>query len=342
MNGYQSRAALLRRPVVVGVDGSTGSRSALLFAVEEAVRRGVELDVVIAYSHAMPWAGAGTILLPEPEETWAADAESTARALVDDVLREAAGRPGIDALTIRIAAVAGPAPRALADWSRGAGLLVVGSRGRGAFRSAVLGSVALHCVAGAHCPVVVVGPDQHATVGGPVVVGPVGVGPVGVGPVVVGIDGSDASRAALRAGIDEAARRGTAVEAVAAFYLGTFWYDANPVVLPNADEVAGDLRKRVEALVGEVAGEAALAGGTTPPLRITLTEGRAVDVLTEAAKRASLLVLGSRGRSAVRGLLLGSVAFGAAISATCPVMVVHPLAERADAAAAAEAALARA
>jgi nucleotide-binding universal stress UspA family protein len=332
VNGYQSRAALLRRPVVAGVDGSTGSRSALLFAVEEAVRRGVELDVVIAYSHAMPWAGAGTILLPEPEETWAADAESTARALVDDVLREAAGRPGIDALTIRIAAVAGPAPRALADWSRGAGLLVVGSRGRGAFRSAVLGSVALHCVAGAHCPVVVVVPDQHATVGGPVV----------VGPVVVGIDGSDASRAALRAGIDEAARRGTAVEAVAAFYLGTFWYDANPVVLPNADEVAGDLRKRVEALVGEVAGEAALAGGTTPPLRITLTEGRAVDVLTEAAKRASLLVLGSRGRSAVRGLLLGSVAFGAAISATCPVMVVHPLAERADAAAAAEAALARA
>jgi len=327
VNGYQSRAALLRRPVVVGVDGSTGSRSALQHAAEEAVRRGVELDVVSAYSQAMPWAGAGTILLPEPEETRAADAESTARALVDDVLREAAGRPEIDALKIRIVPVGGPAPRALIDWSRGAGLLVVGSRRRGAFRSAVLGSVALHCVAGAHCPVVVVGPDQHPAVGG---------------PVVVGIDGSNASRAALRAGIDEAARRGAAVEAVAAFYLGTYWYDAYPVVLPNADEVAGDLRERVEALVGEVAGEAALASGATPPLRITLTEGRAVDVLTEAAKRASLLVVGSRGRSAVRGLLLGSVALGAAISATCPVMVVHPLAERADAAAAAEAALARA
>ena len=327
MNVDQSRAALLRRPVVVGVDGSTGSRSALLYAVQEAVRREVELEVVIAYSPAMPWAGAGTILLPEPEGTRAADAESTARALADDVLREAAGRPGIDALKIRVVPVAGPAPRALADSSRGAGLLVVGSRGRGAFRSAVLGSVALHSVTGAHCPVVVVGPDQHAEAGG---------------PVVVGIDGSDASRAALRAGLDEAARRGTAVEAVAAFYLGTYWYDAYPVVLPNADEVEGDLRDRVEALVGEVAGEAALASGTTPPLHITLTEGRAVDVLTEAAKHASLLVVGSRGRSAVRGLLLGSVALGSAINATCPVMVVHPLPERADAAAAAEAALVRA
>src|SRR6185312_7741450 len=196
----------LRRPVVVGVDGSTGSRSALRYAVQEAVRRGAELDVVIAYSLSMPWAGEGSILLPEPEATRAADAESTARALVDDVLREAAGRPGIDALKIRVVPVAGPAPRALADSSRGAGLLVVGSRGRGAFRSAVLGSVALHSVTGAHCPVVVVGPDQHAEAGG---------------PVVVGIDGSDASRAALRAGIDEAARRDAAVEAVAAFYLGT-------------------------------------------------------------------------------------------------------------------------
>lgn len=323
----QSRTALLRRPVVVGVDGSTGSRSALGYAVQEAVRRGAELDVVIAYSPSLPWAGVGSVLLPEPEETRAADAESTAQALVGDVLREAAGRPGIDALKIRIVPIAGPAPRVLADWSRGAGLLVVGSRGRGAFRSAVLGSVALHSVTGAHCPVVVVGHDQHAEAGG---------------PVVVGIDGSDASRAALRAGLDEAARRGTTVEAVAAFYLGAYWYDAYPVVLPAADDVEADLRKRVEALVGEVAGEAALASGTTPPLRITLTEGRALDVLTEAAKHASVLVVGSRGRSAVRGLLLGSVALGTAINAACPVMVVHPLPEQADAAAAAEAALVRA
>ena len=327
MNVDQSRGALLRRPVVVGVDGSTGSHSALGYAVREAVRRNVGLDVVIAYSEAMPWAGAGAIVLPEPEGNRAADAESTARALVDDVLREAAGRPGIDALKIRVVPVAGPAQRVLADRSRGAGLLVVGSRGRGAFRSAVLGSVALHSVTGAHCPVVVVGPGQQPEAGG---------------PVVVGIDGSDASRAALRAGLDEAARRGTTVEAVAAFHLGTYWYDAYPVVLPNAAEVEADLRERVEALASEVAGEAALAGGTTAPLRITLTEGRAVEVLTEAAERASILVVGSRGRSAVRGLLLGSVALGTAINATCPVMVVHPLPARADVAGAAQAALARA
>jgi nucleotide-binding universal stress UspA family protein len=107
VNVDKTRTALQRRPVVVGVDGSTGSRSALLYAVQEAVRRGVELDVVIAYSLAMSWAAAGEVLLPEPEETRAADAGSTARALVEDVLREAAGRPGIDALKVRIVPVAG-------------------------------------------------------------------------------------------------------------------------------------------------------------------------------------------------------------------------------------------
>lgn len=330
MNAHTDRSAAEATPgrrVMVGVDGSTGSRAALVHAVHEAARRGADLDVLIAYELGLPWVGSSSILLPEPDEI-RADAESTAHRLVDDVLQELAGRPGLDALRIRIAPVVGPAPRALVDRSREAGLLVVGSRGRGAFRSAVLGSVALHCVTGAHCPVVVVGPEWHGQAGG---------------PVVVGVDGSDASRAALRAGIDEAARRGTSVEVVAAFFLGSYWYDTYPVVMPAADEVAGDLRERVEVLVGEVAGEAALlTGGATPPLRITLTEGRATDVLTEAAQQAALLVVGSRGRGAVRGLLLGSVALGCAIHAPCPVMVVHPLPVRADMAAAADAALARA
>ncbi len=52
----------------------------------------------------------------------------------------------------------GHAVRALLDCAQDADLLVVGSRGHGGFVGALLGSVSLHCVTHAHCPVVVVRP----------------------------------------------------------------------------------------------------------------------------------------------------------------------------------------
>jgi nucleotide-binding universal stress UspA family protein len=309
-----------RRPrVVVGIDGSSGSRAALRHALGEAARRGADLDLLSAYQVGMPWPGVEPFLVPEPAQL-RADVESCTRALVDDVLREATGLTGVDAVNVRILPVPGPAAQALVDASRDAALLVVGSRGRGPLRSAVLGSVALHCIAGARCPVVVV----HASTR-----------PVPAGPVVVGIDGSDASRAALRAGMDEAARLGTRVEAVAAFSSGSSWYGESTGVLTTADEIAEDVRARAVALVREVLGRAAGTAG----VRVTVRAGRPTDVLVAAARDAAVLVVGSRGRGAFRGLLLGSVAMGCALAADCPVMVVHPLPARADLAAEAAAVL---
>ncbi|PRW76295.1 universal stress protein, partial [Pseudomonas fluorescens] len=64
--------------------------------------------------------------------------------------------PGAAEVRTTVAVQIGPAAQALVDASVGADLLVVGSRGRGAARSALLGSVALHCVTHAACPVIVV------------------------------------------------------------------------------------------------------------------------------------------------------------------------------------------
>ena len=84
----------------------------------------------------------------------------TGKMLAEAVEDEAAGRPPAEILT-RV--VYGHPSQALLEAAHGAQLLVVGSRGHGAFAGMLLGSVSQHCVQQAPCPVVVVpssGPEQ--------------------------------------------------------------------------------------------------------------------------------------------------------------------------------------
>lgn len=135
--------------VVVGVDGSVGSRAALAHALDDGARRRCWLRVVTAFEPA---------LFPEVSEAELEyEAVRRTRTLVNDVLgrrRRADGPP------VSIVAVAGAPGAVLVTESEGAALLVVGHRGRGVLASAVLGSVALHCVLNASCPVTVV-PAGH-------------------------------------------------------------------------------------------------------------------------------------------------------------------------------------
>ena len=63
--------------------------------------------------------------------------------------------------TVARLGIPGPAAKALLEKAADADLLVVGHRGRGGFKSAVLGSVGMHCVLHATCPVTVVRPQQE-------------------------------------------------------------------------------------------------------------------------------------------------------------------------------------
>jgi nucleotide-binding universal stress UspA family protein len=298
-----------RPRVVVGVDGSAGSRAALVHALTTATQRGADLDVVSSFPVNLLWSGGLPVEVPDTDAIRVAT-EFRAQALVDEVRSElsTAGPPGLDTVDVRLVVSEGRPVPVLLEQSEHADLLVVGSRGRGAARSALLGSVGLHCVTHARCPVIVVHP-------GPAVAGPP--------RIVVGVDGSAESRAALVAALAEADRTGAEVEVVAAYFPTDYWTDVTLVLVQSVEAIRADLQLRTEELVADVVGEQEAAGGVAR-VRMTIQEGPAAEVLLQRARDAQLLVVGSRGRSAIRGLLLGSVALDCAMHAPGPVMLVPP------------------
>ena len=295
--------------VVVGVDGSPGSRAALVYAFTTAARRGADLEVIGTVSVPGVWVGGYPLGVPEVAAV-RADMESRVAGLVDEVRADPVVQAvaGTEEVRARVVVSMASAAQALVDASDGAELLVVGSRGRSAVRSLLLGSVALHCVAQAHCPVVVV----H----------PVPAGHTQEHTVVAGLDGSAASRAALVAALEEAERRGTDVAAVAAFEMVDQWVDLSAVTVPSDEEVAQEVQRGAGTMVEEaVAEHRARHDGRAPAVRVVVAEAPAGDVLV---REAELLVVGSRGHGTLHGLLVGSVALACAMHGAGPVMVVHP------------------
>jgi len=155
--------------VVVGVDGSPGSSAALEFALEEASRRGAELRVITVAHLPTFWGQVGGMggyaimsTLPTQDEI-VADVLVAARQMVDGVVAEhAATAAGV---TIIVDAVSGIAGDVLVEAARDADVLVVGHRGRGGVTSVLLGSVGLHSVLHATCPVTIVRPSAPVSPG---------------------------------------------------------------------------------------------------------------------------------------------------------------------------------
>lgn len=134
--------------IVVGVDGSDESKAALRWAARQAELTGASLEAVITWH--LPSAAYGA---PMPVLTgW--DFAPGAQEVVDGAILEVLGaEPAIKITTV---VEEGYPALMLLQASVGADLLVVGSRGHGAFTGMLLGSVSEHCVTHASCPVVVV------------------------------------------------------------------------------------------------------------------------------------------------------------------------------------------
>jgi nucleotide-binding universal stress UspA family protein len=137
------------------------------------------------------------------------------------------------------------------------------------------------------------------------------------GRVVVGVDGSDASQAALAWALEEARLRHATLEVVSSWQY-PFEMAAGSFAVPAP---AGEMRLWAEDVI-EQALAAVEADGDVPVVR-RAEYGPAVTVLMAAARGAELLVVGTRGHSRVTGLFLGSVSQYLAVHAPCPVLVVH-------------------
>ena len=137
--------------VVVGIDGSPNSEAALGAAFEFASFHGLGLTVVHAWdipAYDLIELPQGSVALPI-----AGVAEDEVR-LAAEVL--AGHRDRYPDVVVREHLVRGPAAQALVDQSVDAALLVVGTRGRGQFLSAVLGSVSNAVLHKSEIPVLVV------------------------------------------------------------------------------------------------------------------------------------------------------------------------------------------
>src|SRR5262245_19901429 len=142
---------MTKQRIVVGIDGSESSKAALEWAVAEARMRGAQLTVVLAWEFpTVTLTSYGDANLPVMSKVdTEKQAEIVAHAMLSDVMGDSL-EPPVD-LVVRNGH---PAP-VLLEQAKGADLVVVGSRGRGGVRGAVLGSVSTKVVHHAECPVLV-------------------------------------------------------------------------------------------------------------------------------------------------------------------------------------------
>ncbi len=142
-----AHAAPANLPVVVGVDGSPASQDALRWAADYARAAGAPLEVVSTWQ----WPVSMVVALPVPQDyDPSAEAQASLQRILDEVLGTDPGLPVTTKVEGR------PAAAVLIEASKNARLLVVGSRGHGAFTGMLLGSVSQHCIQHACCPVLVV------------------------------------------------------------------------------------------------------------------------------------------------------------------------------------------
>lgn len=295
------------RHIAVGVDGSELSSDALRWAL--ALAEDSQADVRAIGTWRMPLIAAmPSVISGQPTRTFMADqcADHVAASV------EAATSPATSAAPDRAVATEvreGDAGQILAAETAAADLVVVGRTGmgrrHGLARTAevLLGSAARHLV-------------NHAT--GPAATVPRGRHRVESPQVLIGLDGSDASRAALAWALDNLPATSTfhVRRAVPPYLEGMLALDRgflDRVVAASRDETEADVRAAVAAR------DAQPTPRPMPTIRTSVVIENARDALTDPGFDVDIIVVGQGG---LAGRVLGSVADHTVRHASCPVIVI--------------------
>ncbi|MBJ8346997.1 universal stress protein [Antrihabitans sp. YC2-6] len=285
----------LSTAIVVGTDGSPAATDAVRWAAKTAAIRNRSLHIVhglglgaTSGGHANPYLTVPGVVdsLEAVGKAVLREAEETARTVVPDLVVETA----LSAL--------GPT-QLLVDLSREAYMVVVGGS------TTRFGSIDVAVTSHAHGEVVVVRGDWEARAAS--------------APVVVGIDGSPTSEHAIAAAFEEASWRGAPLVAVHAwsdFTLGAI--AGRPGVLTS---LAGIEEAENVVLAERLAGWQEKFPDVTIERKVYFDGPR--EHLSNWSAQAQLVVVGSRGRGGIRGMLLGSTSNVLVRQAHCPVLVVR-------------------
>lgn len=275
--------------VVVGVDGSEASLSALDWAADQARLEDRALTLVHA-------ATLGTIVGKDVDtRTISAVLRAQGRAVLERAYRRAEEH---DVRVVHSDLVMEDPRTALLDASRRAHMVVVGSRGRGRVASLLLGSVGVALSQHGRCPVVVCRPVTSSSGGG----------------VLVGVDGLDHSDPALEWGARVAALRGCPLTLVRTVFDGL-----PPGRVPpdgGAHEAAWTQLRAISARVRR----------DHPALDVSLRveRGLANEAIVRAATGMDIVVLGFHARRSVFDVLDLDVTTNVVEQAPCRVAVVPP------------------
>jgi len=270
---------VVAKKIIVGYDRSAAAKAAAAWALDEAARTGAPVEFFYAYEWPM-WTPAAS-MVPAPAVWPDGETDSAIRSNLDDAVAQAKQtHPGV---RTTVCIVHAPAAPNLIDRSARAALVLLGSRGHNAVAS--VGSISVAVTAHAHCPVVVVR------------------GELAMGaPIVAGVDDSECAQLALAFAAEQAAARGVGLHLVRARQFAMGMRNERPVVteviIQAEQRRLGDLAAQWQEKYPNVT------------ITATLRFDHPVHALLEAGRRAQLVVVGSRGRGAVRGMLLGSVSQG--------------------------------
>ena len=287
--------------VVVGVDGSPGSKVAVQWAARDAELRNAPLTLV----HVLP-ATAGRWLESSLVPEWMRGQRERGRQVIDEAVKIAEESCQRSSAKIDCEMPCAMTVPALVDLSKDADLVVVGCLGTGTLRGRHMGSVSSGLAYHAHCPVAVIhdGVQLNAD--------------AARAPVLVGIDGSPGSELATAIAFDEASRRKVGLTALHT------WSDVN--VFDSIVSFAGPGWPALRAVEDEILAERLAGWGERypdVPVRRMIARGEPARQLLDSSESAQLVVVGSHGRGGFAGMLLGSVSAAVMLLARVPVIVAR-------------------